>query len=94
MSPTYKEYVFDFADLNLISVVCGHCKCEAIVDASNALAKMPDTCSSCTTPFQPPFTVALRSFHDAYQAFIKTTGRGDAATARIRIRREVNTTEF
>jgi Fe-S cluster biogenesis protein NfuA len=86
MSPTHKEYVFDFADLKLLSVVCGHCKCETIVDASNASSQMPGACSSCKKTFGTPIWNALSSFVQTYQNVIQAHVGEDATTARIRMR--------
>ncbi len=66
MTATFKEYVFDFSDLHLLSAVCGN-------------------------DFDPMFTEALNSFHVAYDRF---TAKSARASARIRIRREVNMAEF
>jgi len=49
MTATFKEYVFDFSDLHLLSAVCGKCKSEMILDMKEAFAKMPKSCSSCAT---------------------------------------------
>src|SRR5206468_3276707 len=95
MSPTHKEYVFDFEDLKLISVVCkgknGACGAEVIVDISDAENKVPTQCPSCGQTFDAMFNSALGSFQSAYNNFVKG---GKSATARLRIRRPVNVAEF
>ena len=91
MTATFKEYVFDFSDLHLLSAVCGKCKSEMILDMKEAFTKMPKSCSSCGNDFDPMFTEALNSFHVAYDRF---TAKSARASARIRIRREVNMAEF
>lgn len=90
MNPTYKEYVFDFADLKLISVSCNKCRTETILDVTETYITMPDKCS-CGQEFGQLFSEALESFHRIYKQF---THKETKATARIRIRREINVADF
>jgi hypothetical protein len=91
MNPTYKEYVFDFADLKLLSIVCNKCKTEIIFDVTETDTKMLKYCPSCDENFGGLFLEALTKFHRAYMYL---TEKDVKATARIRIRREVNVAEF
>jgi len=90
MVPTFKEYAFDFAELKLISIVCKKCKSEIILDVMDINFRTPRACPSCREEFASLFTDALNSFHSAYSNFT----RSENASARIRIRREVNLPEF
>ena len=91
MVPTFKEYVFDFQDLKLLGAVCGQCGAETILDVSDAHKKMPKFCPSCGNDFDTLYWQALQDFHAAYSRFTDKTTK---AKARIRIRREVNVSEF
>ncbi|MGA2527222.1 MAG: hypothetical protein ABSF79_11480 [Smithellaceae bacterium] len=91
MTPTYKEYVFDFADLKLLSAVCLNCHAETIFDMTTAFNKVPKSCPFCYEDFSPFFTEALTAFYTAYKQF---TAQNAKASARIRIRRELTVSEF
>jgi hypothetical protein len=83
---TYKEYVFDLADVKFMSVVCGRglCKGEAIVNASNASAPtIPRACPSCKNNFEPE---SVLSDFSTFRNLVKTAVDRDATTGRIRIR--------
>jgi hypothetical protein len=89
MSPNYKEYAFEFDDLRLLSIVCGTCKCEMIIDLSTGRCHIPNTCSACKTDFDEAFKIGLHAFRDAYLNFSNAARPEIAAKARIRIRREI-----
>jgi transcription elongation factor Elf1 len=91
MNPTYKEYVFDFADLKLFSFVCTKCQSETILDLTEASRRSPGSCPACGEEFGPVFTEALMKYYDIYRVFTDKQAR---VKSRIRIRREVNVAEF
>jgi hypothetical protein len=85
VTPLYKEYVLDFADLKLLGIVCKKCKAETILDMSDTNVRKPSGCPSCKEGFETPFMEALRDFQSAYLRF---TAKTELACARIRIRSE------
>lgn len=93
MNPTYKEYVIDFADLKLLSIVCKNCKAEIIlnIDESDLYEKMPRVCIVCGEDFGKSLTESMIYFQKSYKQF---TDKLSKANARMRIRREVNAVEF
>ncbi len=94
MTPTFKEYVFDVAELKLLSIVCEKCGAEVIIDisVSDTKARIPRGCPSCGDEFAPLFYDGLNSFLTAYSKL--TASEKPHASARIRIRREVNFADF
>jgi hypothetical protein len=90
MTPLYKEYVLDFADLKLIGIVCKKCKSETILDVSDSNMKKPKICPSCREDFETPFLEALNEFQSAYLRF---TAKNTFACARIRILSEAKIPE-
>ena len=87
MSPTHKEYVYDFADLHLLGIVC-KCGTELIIDlAAASPVKTPVQCGACSVGFDTPFWEALEAYGSVYK---KLTAGGKTASARVRIRREVH----
>jgi hypothetical protein len=95
MNPVFKEYVFDFKDLNLMSIVCIKCGAEIIHDMARKellnLSPSCQFCPSCNDNYGPLFSEALTSLHKVYRHLTDKSAR---ATVRIRIRREVNVAEF
>jgi hypothetical protein len=86
MSPTQEEYVVDFADIRFVSLVCGHCKYEAIVDASSASEPViAEACPRCDKAFEPE---SLRSNFAALRSLIRSAHASEETTeiTRIRIR--------
>lgn len=92
MVAAFKEYVFDFADLKLLSIVCKNCNTEMIIDISNPSSKLPERCAPCKTEFDENFTQALHDFYSAYSTFAnKNTKR--SVGARIRVHSELKASE-
>ena len=91
MNPVFKEYVIDFTDLKLVSVVCGKCKTEIILDMTGELRLIPNVCQSCGQIINEVFLEALTSFYKIYKYL---AGKEPSASARIRIRQESNMADF
>ena len=91
MNPVFKEYVIDFADLSLISVVCKKCKAEIIIDMAGERPIFPDLCQSCGNLFDPGFVEAVRTLYNIYKHLIN---KDINALTRLRIRQEVNVSEL
>lgn len=91
MNPVFKEYVIDFADLKLVSVVCGKCKTEIIIDMTGELILIPNVCQSCGNLINQVFLDALTSFYKIYKYL---SAKDLNSSARIRIRQESNMSEF
>jgi transposase-like protein len=91
MNPTFKEYVFDFAELKLLGAVCLKCQTETIIDVTNTSMHEPQRCASCGIKFSDRFVTSLRSFCKIYENF---TDKDADATVRIRVRREVNVADL
>jgi len=92
MVPTFKEYVFDFAELKLLSAVCKKCSSEIILDVTDKNLRIPNSCPSCHQEFDSVFTNALKSFFSAYSNLMGI--ENPQASARIRIRQKVNVSEL
>lgn len=91
MNPIFKEYVIDFADLKLVSVVCKKCQTEIILDMTGDLKLIPNICQSCGGVINEVFIEALTSFYKIYRYL---GGKDPGASARIRIRQEAKVSEL
>jgi len=95
MNPISKEYIIDFGELKLLSIVCAKCKAEIIIDmAKKEQLFFPPSCQFCpicNDDFGPLFIDALTSLHKVYRHL---TDKSDRAFVRIRIRREGNLAEI
>ena len=91
MNPIFKEYVIDFADLKLVSVICKKCKTEIIIDMTGELINIPNVCQACGNLINAVFLDALTSFYNIYKYL---AGKDPSASARIRIRHEANMANF
>lgn len=92
MVAAFKEYVFDFADLKLLSIICVNCGTEVIVDVSNPALKLPEKCGPCKHNFDEDFKSAIEDFHSAYTTFSnKNIER--SVSARIRVHSELKASE-
>jgi hypothetical protein len=85
---TSKEYVFDFADLKLLNIVCENCHTETIIDISNPSSKLPIMCHPCKSNFDDKFKNALGNFQSAYLTLAKSSKERPLLT-RIRVRCEL-----
>ena len=90
MTPLYKEYVLDFADLKLLGIVCRKCNVETILDLSDQNARKPSHCPSCQGDFDGLFTQALNDLHNSY---LRLTEKTRSASVRIRIRSDAKMPE-
>lgn len=91
MNPTYKEYVFDFADLKLFSFVCMKCQSETILDLAESGRRAPRTCPACGEDFGSLFTETVVKYYDVFRVFTEKNVR---VQAKVRIRRKVNVAEL
>ena len=91
MNPIFKEYVIDFADLKLVSVVCKKCKTEIIIDMTGKRMTIPNVCQACGNIINQVFLEALSTFYGIYRHL---SGTDPSASARIRIRQESSLAEF
>jgi hypothetical protein len=82
MVALFKEYIFDFKDLRL-SIMCGVCGAEIIVDLANSSSRVMEKCTACRNQFDEQFTQGLIDFQSAYLALASKTKR--SVSARIRV---------
>lgn len=93
MVAAFKEYIFDFEDMKLLSIVCENCHTETIIDLSRPESKIPKRCEPCKSDLKPNFHQALHEFHRAYYVLADKSATGPAS-ARIRVQRELTASEF
>jgi hypothetical protein len=91
MNPIFKEYVIDFADLKLISIVCKKCKTETIIEVTSELRNFPNVCQSCGNVINEVFIEAITSYYKIYNFL---AGKNLGALARVRLRQEANMSEL
>ena len=93
MVAAFKEYVFDFEELKLLSITCSNCNTETIVDLSKPSSKLPYRCTPCNVNFDAEFHIAITAFHSAYKT-LKEKKEEIPLKARIRIQYELKASEF
>lgn len=92
MVAAFKELVFDFSDLKLLSVICKNCNIEMIIDLSKSSSKLPEKCPTCKTDFDENF---IRALHDYYSAYSTFTNRNASrpVSARVRVQSDLKDSE-
>src|SRR5207245_2200048 len=63
---TYREHVFDFSELKMLSMVCPACKAEIILDVSK-VTKAPVQCGPCGKPYDVTLLDPIDKFISAYR---------------------------
>jgi uncharacterized CHY-type Zn-finger protein len=73
-----RQIVIKLSELNRISILCGHCATELILDAANAKSEVPENCPSCRTKYD----FALKAAFDGYKNVLGILANGGA---RVRV---------
>lgn len=72
--------VVDFADLNLVLIVCEHCGTELMLDAAMSKSECPGKCPSCRNEYNMGLSAAFDQFKDALHALKENGAKVRIAT--------------
>ena len=73
MSPTQEELIVDFAELQLIGIVCSQCGTELTLDCLNERAFAPSECPSCKEAFD---AIGIRQQLEQYRGLYRSLSKG------------------